>query len=379
MILTIGSTALKYWWDDWREPSDIDVWIDNEEEIKNLEKGTDYKIIPSKILKLCNKDCKNYATPSTIYTIKCSHLGWDNPMWDKHKRDIIIMKQKGCIINEPLYKALKEFWKTELGNKPFLSLDKSKKEFFTDHVHYVYDHDELHKIISYPNEPMYTYTLKDGADVLTCEVKFSKLCFEDQVRMFREEISVIACERWLLNPYWQKQNISWYEAYILALKKTITTLTKNWANDFIVMNLEHFIKPDYSYFENLLKKENLMSNVDLTIFEKALKNMNATVAIKTGRTNFKDNELPPFIYELCENGFYGEDKNYLIKNHGYRHVEQEGGGEGGSEYCYGVFELDGKFYKAEYSYFSYDGHEYDNIHKTLKEVFPKEKLVTVYE
>lgn len=122
-----------------------------------------------------------------------------------------------------------------------------------------------------------------------------------------------------------------------------------------------------------------MSNVDLTIFEKALKNMNATVAIKTGQSSFNDTELDSFIYHLCERELYREGLDYLIKNHGYRVVEQEGGDEGGAEHCYAVFELDGKFYKAEYSYYSYNGHEYDNIHKTLKEVFPKEKLVTVYE
>lgn len=63
----------------------------------------------------------------------------------------------------------------------------------------------------------------------------------------------------------------------------------------------------------------------------------------------------------------------------YEHLEQEGGGKGGSEYCYGVFRLGGKIYKAEYSYYSYNGHEYDGISATLKEVTPVKKTIIVYE
>jgi hypothetical protein len=62
---------------------------------------------------------------------------------------------------------------------------------------------------------------------------------------------------------------------------------------------------------------------------------------------------------------------------GYRFVTQEGGGEGGSEHCYSVFEWQGKFYRADYSYASYDG--YDMDYAKLREVTPTERLVTFYE
>lgn len=65
--------------------------------------------------------------------------------------------------------------------------------------------------------------------------------------------------------------------------------------------------------------------------------------------------------------------------HTYKHLQQEGGGEGGSEYCYGVFEFDGKVYKAEWSYYSHMGCEYDDIVDTLREVKPAKKTITVYE
>lgn len=64
---------------------------------------------------------------------------------------------------------------------------------------------------------------------------------------------------------------------------------------------------------------------------------------------------------------------------GFEHLEQSGGGEGGGEYCYGVFSLKGKYYRCNYSYYSYDGHDYDYIADTVEEVIPVEKTVIVYE
>lgn len=115
-----------------------------------------------------------------------------------------------------------------------------------------YPHDYLHELVAYPNPPMYTKCLKDGEDVLIDRDKFDLLPFEDQVRMFREEITVIAAERWLINPYW-KGKVSWYRAHMLSLQKTVTRLTKGWASEFIVLNLEHFVKPDYKYFKHLIE------------------------------------------------------------------------------------------------------------------------------
>lgn len=58
-------------------------------------------------------------------------------------------------------------------------------------------------------------------------------------------------------------------------------------------------------------------------------------------------------------------------------VEQEGGGEGGGEYCYTVLKLGDKFYKVEYNYYSHQG--YDTDRAALYEVTPKQQTITVYE
>lgn len=123
-----------------------------------------------------------------------------------------------------------------------------------------------------------------------------------------------------------------------------------------------------------------MSKVDLQVFKDLLEKCEGSEAY----------DLTNLIYFLCSgdvgecvpwNGEYDDwqkDRDTFVKEIGYQHLEQEGGGEGGSEHCYGVFRLGDKIYRAEYSYYSYNGHEYDYIKDTLEEVEPQTKLITVY-
>jgi hypothetical protein len=89
-------------------------------------------------------------------------------------------------------------------------------------------------------------------------------------------------------------------------------------------------------------------------------------------------DLDEIVYRLCENDISKKVLPY-VDGFEFEHIQQEGGGEGGAEYCYGVFKLNDKYYKAEYSYYSYNGYEFDDICDTLQEVFPVERLVTFYE
>lgn len=245
MRIVVGSTALASQGWSTINPKDVDIWTD-----EILEEGGDVCLIPADILKIIPTvkiDGNLYATVDALYTIKCSHLGWANHKWNKHKGDVLLLKFNGAKLVPELYRSLVEFWKVELSDKPWLSLNQTKRGFFTDNVIYTYDHDYLHELVAYPNSPVYTHCLKENHDVLIDKSKFDKLSFEQQIRMFREEISVIAIERWITNPK-AKGRYSFMKAYPMALEKTITSLTKGWATEFIVLNLEHFVKPDYSYF-----------------------------------------------------------------------------------------------------------------------------------
>lgn len=100
------------------------------------------------------------------------------------------------------------------------------------------------------------------------------------------------------------------------------------------------------------------------------------------RTRWMPEEGSP-LDDKCEflSGF--EEGDYLYKETEdsdpipIKHIEQEGGGEGGGEYCYAVIQVGEKFYKIEYSYYSYSGYDYD--YADVLEAVPTQRMVTFYE
>jgi hypothetical protein len=404
-MIVVGSEALAHFGLSRRVPKDHDVWMPNDLEITSMDiDGKDAMFYPRELLNLVPTEGV-YATPDAVYTMKCSHLGWD-VHWQKTKLDIIWLESKGCKIVPELYDRLVLEWQKEYGDKSFLSLKQDKTSFFTDNVKYVYDHDYLHELVAFPNKPMYSVCLKDGEDVLIDKDKFDAMEFNDKVQMFREEITVIACERWLLNPHW-KGKVSWTQAYSMSLKKTITSLTKGWATTFITVNLKEFIKPNYKCFEHLLK----------TLGEEEMSVLDIFREINESYPDGEDGTIEGLIYAMASNEYRPEveienqsqwpncslkktdkaeyDRLYmlyrldvrkeqemrqtLLSELGYEHIVQDGGGEGGAEDCHGVFKLKGKIYMAEYRYYSHEGHEYESITDTVREVKPVTKTVTVYE
>ena len=366
-MIIIGSTAINYWIPSFREPKDLDVFSSKKED------GVDTITIPEEIMDQFKAgedyftDCgdgEDYATLDVVYTIKCSHLGWDIK-WEKHKKDALFLKGLGCELLPNLYETLVKYWRVENGNKEFLSMYKKKSDFFNDHVPYVYDHDYLHELVAFPNKPVYTHCLVDGEDVAIDYIKFKQLSLEQQKRMFKEEISVIAAERWLIPPKICGK-YTWMQAYRLALHKTVTQLTKNWATDFLIEHLEYFNKPDYSYFQHLF---NTIEEGEI-IMGKRVENAEEIRDEIIQAYNETDPDWP-----LEEGSWYDFEELGDFNDFGI--IEQEGGGEGGAEDCTLVFMWKDKYYRLNYSYYSYHGYDFDDA--MLYEVTPVEKVVTVYE
>jgi hypothetical protein len=369
-MIIVGSKAAQYWGLNRREPKDTDIWISSKEDFPYKE-GEDLHIIPEHILDMIPVW---YGFPSSdaLYTIKCSHFQWDIK-WEKTKLDILHFKSCGCELLPDLYKALVEHWKEVHGDKSFLSLNKNKEEFFTDSVNYKYDHDYLHRLVN--PIPIYTKILKKNEEVGLDKRKFNQLEFKDKVKLFQEEITVITFERWLVhNP-----SMDWRLAYNYSLKKTITNLTKNWASDFIITNLAHF-KPDYRLIKPLLKLNEEQYKMSQEAQSK-IKELYEEYVDFYNSNNPDDNDcesIELFIFYLAEDYKWGYMEKWA-KTKGWRSLHQEGGGEGGAEYCEAVFHLDGYNFFCSYCYYSYNGHEYDSIFDTVKFVQPKEKTITVWE
>lgn len=370
-MVIIGSSAIKKHLDYFRTPNDVDCFATTD------VPGFDTIIVPQELIDLIPKDDTFFASLDAVFTIKCSHLGWDIK-WQKHKSDVLFLKGIGCKIIPTLYRALINFWKIEHKNKPYLSLYATKEQFFNDFVSYKIDHDELHEIVAYPNKPVYTLCLKENQEIAIDFDKFNMLSLDLQKQMFREEITVIAIERWLMN-HAKVKNFSIQKAYSLAVHKTIVSLTKNWATEFLIEHLDYFVRflpePFNRFLHTTTKGKQIMSNHVVTheLINEIIHEFNKLPMIIKSPSNA--------VPELTEGSSIDTAYWTILEGScleiGYEVLEQDGGGEGGSESCYLIFKWKEQCYRLSYSYYSYQGYELD--HASLMKVTPIQKMMTVYE
>ena len=124
-----------------------------------------------------------------------------------------------------------------------------------------------------------------------------------------------------------------------------------------------------------------MSNkIDMIVFEELLaRYTDSGMDMDDLIFNLAGGDISEFVSYRKSSEQYQKNKEAFKAEVGYEHLDQDGGGEGGAEYCYGVFKLQGKIYRAEYTYYSHEGYEYGGIADTLREVKPVQKTITVYE
>src|SRR3954464_14699457 len=245
MALIIGSTALHFNFSDSREPKDLDFFAPPEQ-VPSYLKAKVGEVEPfwheswrGTIFETAKWEM---ATPDQLYTIKVSHAYWElkNGSWDKHLKDIIFLKNHGAKLDMELHKLLYPVW-TEVHGKKKMNLAQAAGDFFDDAVVRIYDHDSIHSSVAYGDHAMYERILKDGDTVDIDPVKlWEGLNFTEQVMLFREEIAATALERWMIPT---KYKFSPGLAWKLALRKTITSLTKGKSARFIVDNFQYFCKP----------------------------------------------------------------------------------------------------------------------------------------
>lgn len=244
--LIFGSTAIKYFYPEFREPKDLDViskvsvmekehqayWIDSFEEVLEINKGL------------------IFVDPDLILTIKASHAGWDIH-WSKTMGDILFLKSKGHKINKPLYRKLVKDWIKVHGKKWASLKNKDSETFFEDSVKRKYVHDDIHDAVAVYDQPLYTKLLCEG---VTCsEDGFNKLSLEDQLLLVKEEVWVTALERFLI-PADFKMNQQL--AYWKSLKKLMTTMSSGYFKLFMIDNYESLYKnTDLSYIEKFKNAE----------------------------------------------------------------------------------------------------------------------------
>lgn len=352
-----------------REPRDKDIWTESDNHFVSYE-GEEVSLIPQTILESFSPESlgSGFANAEDLLAIKLSHLPYDIK-WSKHLNDMLLLKNltKGEY-NVKLYKNLCKYW-SKIHTKEHLSLYKTKDEFFDDFVVKEFEHDWLHILVAVEGTPIYTKVLSEGQEVLVCKEKFDKLWYNYKVQMWREEIAVIALERWVIP---SEGKISYLVAWHRSLHKVVTALTKGWASEWIIFNIEEFLTPlelPELVWRTLFIKENKM---DLNELSDVLNKLIGDDVFG----DYDSEDCVMYLSDFLVDGGLGFYEN-PHKKYGVEFIEQEGGGEGGGEYCYTVFKIKDTLYKVEYSYYSHEGFNFDYM--DFKEVKPVQRMVTFYE
>ena len=244
-MIIIGSTAIKKLFPDFpREPKDLDIAIESKKgyNVRN-SKEVEYLVNPVLVNWIwSNGYLRTEINADELLTLKMSHILYDIN-WDKHMFDIQFLLDKGAKKIEPLYNDLVKFWKEHLPYNKRSDLTLEKEEFFDNNINNnsEYEHDFIHTLLN--PTPLYTKVLMDGKSVELDPDKFDALTHEEKIWFIKEEVMVMAWERFKRAPY--------PIAYALMLKKFIRQHIPLFALDFAIYNYKELIKLPHNYIKQI--------------------------------------------------------------------------------------------------------------------------------
>lgn len=193
---------------------------------------------------------KDVADPLTLFLFKKSHLFVPHN-WKKTVEDYHFLKDKiGDVPDE--YRKAFELRKKEVGERSKARLDMSNNDFFDKSERFVnrcYDHDAIHRATCYGDRPMFEKFKTDLSKAILSRDLWLKASHADRIRTVREEVFVIALERFVI-----PLDVAQEKAYLLALERISTTLTKGWFRDFAAENYQELRSPDVDFVSEFRKR-----------------------------------------------------------------------------------------------------------------------------
>ena len=268
MKVLIGSRALSFWFNDMKikETSDWDViseeYIEGTEWHKPEFLGSDLLLefaVDSPTVDFNGHQLK-VMNPWGLSIIKRSHL-WRDLKFQKHithyhKWLKDYSRKHYSARHEELLKI-----RTDLTMQEFKqsnpNLMQKKEDFFNDAVVKKYDHDYLHELVAFYQQPLYKKLQKDSTLAWCIKDLWYDLDHQDKLRCVAEEVYVISIERFLVRNNW---DFPYRLAYIKALDKVCTTLCSGWFRDFAIDNYPEveglFDKAKIESVKFILEKEN---------------------------------------------------------------------------------------------------------------------------
>ena len=185
------------------------------------------------------------------YTFKMSHRFAKSPHFLKTMEDIKhLRKLDVCIPKEATESGWLKMREEETYTLARPKLNQSKNDFFNKDsgVHYIYDHDSIHRAMSLDKVPAYTLYKKDVNEVQTSKELWDKLDFDHKLLGVIEEAYVLALERSQI-PH--RGNIAPLDSFKIALEKICTTITSGWFREFAYDNYDTVLsKYDPGYVEH---------------------------------------------------------------------------------------------------------------------------------
>lgn len=254
-MILIGSKAIKHWFPDFpREPKDTDYAVNKILYPYNKTKDIEY-LVNEVLWEYYDEPYgKNIICDvDELYTLKMSHvIGWklENGSWDKHLWDIQWLKNRGCMLNRPLFDKLYKYWETVHGPNKRSDLNMSAEEFFDNAIEFPIKHDEIHEIlIKHPffknqEKPTYNKILIGEVDVSM--EKFLQLTEEEKYNVVVEEVMVMAMERW--------SKIGYLHAFHRMLKKFVREHAKIEEAIWILENWQKLHKAPFNFIEHIKKE-----------------------------------------------------------------------------------------------------------------------------
>jgi hypothetical protein len=238
-MILIGSRAICHWYSDFdRNPKDTDYWVLDPKRWPKTP-GVEYLQCPPMIRFI--DEHMDVLPPDLLCTLKASHLCWDIN-WSKHMFDLQFLLDKGCKINVDLFWKLNDYWNSYHGQNKRSDLKMSKDDFFNNAINYdTHQHDDLHKILN--PVPVYTLILKEGKEVELCENKYNDLTRDQKLDLVREEVMVMAYERYA--------KLGYKIAYIRMLKKFIISHAPKFSLIFILENYKELLQQKFNYIKKI--------------------------------------------------------------------------------------------------------------------------------
>jgi hypothetical protein len=244
--LLIGSQALQYWSATFSAKPDADWDVISEHKITDVTKRIEHHTFDQ----VGNYDLLNYASthwieiggqrvyvvnPVGLAIVKRSHL-WCDRKFEKHMTQYnMYLKVFRPFFTDKDEEVLNKRIKLTMSAYPQgnPNLMQTVEDFFDDAVTKKYNHDYLHELFAYHEEPLYKKLQKD-LSLAWCDKKlWYNLSHADKLRCIAEEAYVISTERFLVPSDWKTPaKLAFYK----SVNKICTTLCSGWFRDYAIDN-----------------------------------------------------------------------------------------------------------------------------------------------